>query len=166
MSVSSSEFRANADDFTKAYVEAALWSSSANIGECGDRSGCAHVGVTDQNGACSKCGGETWGTDKSFQDREFDIENIAPETLDEFVADCAKFQTDNGHLITRENCNYDGCSADKYAGQDFWLTRNRHGCGFWDGHWEKPAATKLTDAAHAFGETDLSVGDDGLIYAN
>lgn len=47
----------------------------------------------------------------------------------------------------------------------FWLTRCGHGCGFWDGDWSEPAATILTDAAHAFGNVDLYVGDDGKIYA-
>jgi hypothetical protein len=50
------------------------------------------------------------------------------------------------------------------AGHDFWLTRNGHGAGFWDGDWPEPLATVLTDAAHAFGELSPYVGDDGLIY--
>lgn len=33
-----------------------------------------------------------------------------------------------------------------------------------DGDWSEPHATRLTEAAHAFGEVNLYVGDDGRIY--
>lgn len=48
-------------------------------------------------------------------------------------------------------------------GHDFYLTRNRHGAGFWDrglgdlGQW-------LTDMSHPYGESGEYIGDDGLIY--
>jgi hypothetical protein len=46
---------------------------------------------------------------------------------------------------------------------DIWLTRNRHGAGFWDrGHGE--ADQMLTHCAHLLGERDVYRGDDGLIY--
>ncbi len=51
------------------------------------------------------------------------------------------------------------------AAHDFWLTRCGHGAGFWDGDWPEPAATVLDNAAKAFGNVDLYVGDDGQIYA-
>jgi hypothetical protein len=50
------------------------------------------------------------------------------------------------------------------AGHDVWLTRNGHGCGFWDGDWSEPAATRLTKASKKFGEFNLLVGDDGKIH--
>lgn len=49
------------------------------------------------------------------------------------------------------------------AGHDFWLTRNRHGDGFWDrGLGER--GERLSDAARVYSSVDLYVGDDGLIY--
>ena len=51
------------------------------------------------------------------------------------------------------------------AGHDFWLTRNGHGAGFWDGGWPEPAATEMTNASKAAGEINLMIGDDGLLYA-
>ena len=48
-------------------------------------------------------------------------------------------------------------------GHDFWLTRNRHGAGFWD-RGLGDVGDRLTKAAHAFGESDLYVGDDGNLY--
>lgn len=88
---------------------------------------------------------------------KFFADNIAPESLAEITADCAKFQADNGPLIV---------GREQEAGQDFWLTRQRHGAGFWDGSWDGDceAGDKLTAAAHAFEQTDFYLGDDGKIY--
>lgn len=52
------------------------------------------------------------------------------------------------------------------AGHDFWLTRNGHGAGFWDGDWETEAGKRLTDASRPYGSSDLYVGDDGKIYVS
>ena len=41
---------------------------------------------------------------------------------------------------------------DEMLGNDFWLTRNRHGAGFWDGDYPEPLGRQLTDAAHTFSE--------------
>jgi len=50
------------------------------------------------------------------------------------------------------------------AGHDFWLTRNGHGAGFWDGDWPDDAGGRLTEASKKYGEFNLYVGDDGLIH--
>lgn len=58
-------------------------------------------------------------------------------------------------------------AADLYPsdlGHDFFLTRNRHGAGFWDGDYEKSLGQLLTRISHEFGEADPYVGDDGLLY--
>lgn len=49
------------------------------------------------------------------------------------------------------------------AGRDFFLTRNRHGAGFWDGDWPR-WGERLTKLAHSFGEQSLYVGDDGKLH--
>ena len=54
--------------------------------------------------------------------------------------------------------------ADDTAGHDFWLTRNGHGCGYWDGDYPEPQATEMTDASKVFGEFNIYPGDDGAIY--
>ena len=48
---------------------------------------------------------------------------------------------------------------------DFWLTRNGHGAGFWDGDRKAPHSDKLTELSKSFGQVDLFVGDDSRIYA-
>lgn len=46
---------------------------------------------------------------------------------------------------------------------DFWLTRNGHGVGFWDRD-VGAVGDRLTKACKKFGETYLYVGDDGKIH--
>lgn len=124
------------DEFTRAYIEAALWSSND---ESDDR------------------GGEPL-------DANYGPEDIAPESLEKVFEDCRKFQEEWGHLLTDENCHYHGCSCLTYAGHDFWFTRNGHGCGFWDGDWEDSVGETLTAACKEFRELYPCVGDDGKIY--
>lgn len=89
-------------------------------------------------------------------DYKYSFSDIAAETLERMLADCKAFQA----------AHWDDIACDlSRAGHDFWLTRERHGAGFWDGDWPEPAATRLTDASHAFGEFSLYIGDDGKVYA-
>ncbi len=89
-------------------------------------------------------------------DRDYGIHDVSAEAIARAMADCAKFQGENASEIA-------GGDTDR-AGHDFWLTRNGHGAGFWDGDWEDADGKKLTDASHAFGEVDLYAGDDGELY--
>ena len=50
----------------------------------------------------------------------------------------------------------------QHVGHDFWLTRNGHGAGFWDGDYVNGEA--LTQLAKSFGTCDMYVGDDGKVY--
>lgn len=84
------------------------------------------------------------------------LHDIAQSAINAAVTDCRQFQADNAEWLAE----YD----DEQAGVDFWLTRNRHGAGYWDGDYTQPAAAKLTAAAHAFGEVDWYVADDGMVY--
>jgi hypothetical protein len=52
------------------------------------------------------------------------------------------------------------------AGNDFWLTHNGHGAGFWDGDLPDEIGDALTKASEKYREIDLYVGDDGMIYGN
>jgi hypothetical protein len=49
---------------------------------------------------------------------------------------------------------------------DFWLTRNGHGAGFWDGDYEEELGEKLTAICKKMGSIDLYVGDDNKIYSS
>jgi len=108
------------DEFTIAYIEAALWSTDDDNGES--------------------------------LDKNYSTEDIGEETLEKIKGDCEKFQLENNEIVGEES----------KAGHDFWLTRNGHGAGFWDGDWEE--GEKLTASANKFGEFNLYIGDDNLIY--
>lgn len=112
------------DSFTRAYMEAALWSS------------------TDDDG--------------TPLDRDYSTADLSDETQAKMYADCAKFQELAGDLLDEVSLSQ--------AGHDFWLTRNGHGAGFWDGDYPKEIGEKLTKLSKRFGEYDLYVGDNGTIY--
>ena len=87
---------------------------------------------------------------------------LADETVTIFKADCAKFQSDNAELLTPAR-EYQSTS---HIAHDFWLTRNGHGSGFWDGDYPKELGKALTRASKAFGECYLYIGDDGRLYVS
>lgn len=96
-------------------------------------------------------------------DRNYDALDIAPEAMERIEADCARFYEAFAYRDDFE-CTRSRYTADEQAGHDFWLTRNGHGAGFWDGDWLEPFATEATDACKEYGELWPYVGDDGLIY--
>ena len=129
--------------FTRAYLECALWSSNDERGGRGD-------------------GGTPL-------DENYSLESLAPETLLRAIKDCAAFEEANAQdfvrsLPMRKQNEGSTTTQSEYAGHDFWLTRNGHGAGFWDGDWSEPQASRLTAASKAFGSIDLYVGDDGRLY--
>src|SRR5690606_21967524 len=95
-------------------------------------------------------------------DSRFDESDIAPETRAAMHRDCWTFLRDNAEHIRKGWPTFK--NEHGQAAHDFWLTRNGHGAGFWDGDWPEPHATKLSEAAQAFGTFDLYVGDDGRLY--
>ena len=116
-------------NFTDAYIEAMLWSS------------------TDDN-------------DEPL-DENYDVSDIATEFMSKIKRDCKKFLRENYQYIEEDEM--------KQAGHDFWLTRNGHGAGFWDGDWDyeingKNVGDHLTKEAKKFGEVIPYIGDDGKIY--
>lgn len=98
-----------------------------------------------------------WSTtddnDDSLEDN-YSIDDISESCLTAMIADCVKFQAENMPMII------DDLSE---AGHNFWLTRNGHGAGFWDGDYPEHGET-LTAKSKEFKEVELYVGDDGLIY--
>ena len=97
-------------------------------------------------------------------DKNYGPDDIAPETRARMERDWYLFCLRADGLIVDANLMRGQCSAETQAAHDFWLTRNGHGAGFWDGDWEKSAGEKLTALAKKFGGMDLYVGDDGKIH--
>lgn len=128
------------DTFTRAYIECALWASMDN---------------SDPN------------TGGNPMDQNYSVQDIAPETLAQMVKDCAEFQESNATLLGQW---YSECGeSPERAGHDYWLTRNRHGAGYWDrwdgGTPQGKIGRALTELAHLDGGCYLYTGDDGKVYA-
>ncbi len=79
------------------------------------------------------------------------------DTLANLRADCRSFWHRFGCYIEPAGM------TPEQAGHDFWLTRNGHGAGFWDGDWPEPYGDMLNQGAKCYGEFDTYLGDDGLI---
>lgn len=96
----------------------------------------------------------------------YSIHDLTPEALAEMVNACQDFQTthDNAELLESW---YAGGETPERAGHDFWLTRNRHGAGFWDRYYSGSPmgklGNKLSDLARTYGDCDLYVTDDGKV---
>ena len=71
------------------------------------------------------------------------------EAIQRATEDCGAFLADHATEIGSKHSR---------AGNDFWLTRNQHGAGFWDGDWENEET--LTKGAHAYGEAYVSFDAD------
>lgn len=141
---------ADLDAFTQGYIEALFFTNAEELG-AGDF-------------LVARC--EAAGEAHGFSD-------LAPETLAQIIANCAKFQASDGWRdclqdARREPERGEGVEVvfpdDTRAGRDFWYTRNGHGAGFWDGDWPEPYGAQLAYASTAFGEVDAYLGDDGKVH--
>ena len=99
-----------------------------------------------------------WSSPSGTDEAEFmdGVEaELAEETVEAMRKDVTAFIAANaGDLLDM---------PPEQTGHDLWLTRNRHGAGFFDrGLGER--GERLTRAAQALGERTLYLGDDGLIY--
>lgn len=87
------------------------------------------------------------------------VRDLDTSAVKKIFADCKKFIRDNTDALIAT-----GARAEQ-NGHDFWLTRNRHGVGFWDRGYPKELGDALTRASQKFGEQSPYVGDsNGKIY--
>lgn len=90
------------DDFTMAYIECALWAS------------------TDDN-------------DEPL-DSNYSIDDIEPDSMEKIIEECKEFQYSWANTLA-EYCKlyqHPEYTSMSLAGNDYWLTRNGYGAGFWD----------------------------------
>lgn len=96
----------------------------------------------------------------------YDVKDLAPEALQRATKTCEDFEKHKdlwAYASVHKNGDW---SVEEQVGHDLWLTRNRHGSGFWDRPeiYGKENAEKLTKLAHDLGEESLVIGDDGLLH--
>ena len=121
------EVKASLDSMVNMYLRTALWSS---------------------NDESTPEGGEPF-------DKNYDLQDIAPESIAKAKEDCAAFLEKAGDLASEFD--------DEDLGHDFWLSRNGHGAGFFDGDYGDKG-DELQKLAKSFGEVNPMLGDDGQIY--
>lgn len=124
--------------FVTGYMTAALWSSSDTM-------------PGDEDGQVVPLDTFEWGDGETLKRGR----------------ECAAFFRQARHLLEQyaeERSVPYSASVWEYAGYDFWLTRCRHGAGFWDRGLGE-LGTKLTAVCHSEGEIDLYLGDDEKVYS-
>jgi len=122
------------DNFVDGYLDAVLW-----------------VGVSQMYG--DEYTSEDIRSDYLSSEEAFD-----DKCLEEILVDCDNFFEEASKFI-----EIDGTDADtmQRAGADFFLTRNGHGAGFWDGGWTE--GDVLTTIAEPYGSTDYTLDDNTLL---
>ena len=88
-------------------------------------------------------------------DATHSISDIDAESTQQAINDWNAFRDKAGTLLN-------GLDLTDIA-HDFWLTRNRHGSGFWGGDYEDAVGKVLTEIAHSFAGCDVIVCDDNTL---
>jgi hypothetical protein len=157
------------DYFTEKYIEIALWSSVDSINAPDDN--------PDEEDDEEDIEGDEWKTEpkpvRPALKSSYTVRDMDMQTIERMQRDCKDFYHKYSEMY------HSAGWADSLAAHDFWLTRNRHGAGFWDREQEnldrelylnmsyerfEDIKDNLTKAAHSYGEFNLYMGDDGLIY--
>jgi len=102
-----------------------------------------------------------WSSTDEYEhplDDNYSVGDIDAASLETMYAECDAFIAANWEAIRATEQTAAQC------GHDLWLTRNRHGVGFWDRGYPKALGDALTEAAHLEGERYLYIGDDGKVY--
>ena len=97
------------------------------------------------------------GEDDQPLDNTYDADDIAATSVADARAEVLDFIMAQLELLEESGLD------DEQIGHDFWLTRNRHGAGFWDRGLGE-VGDKLTEACRPYGSSDCYVGDDGKVY--
>ena len=93
-------------------------------------------------------------------DHNWTAQDLSQDALDQIHQDCHIFLYNIPYYISVGLVPVDTARL----AYDFWLTRNGHGAGFWDGDWRDDIGADLTKLSKSFSHQDPYVGDDGEIY--
>ena len=137
------------DDFTFQYLVTSIWAETVSLPVPEDEliDGCMDVDEDHPLYGIDECGN---------YDDHFEIEDFTVEAVRLAKKDCEAFQNSNEFDLEDEDI--------ETAGHDFWLTRNGHGAGFWDGDYEEEKGERLTQKSQDFGELHIWVDNDGKLH--
>jgi len=85
------------------------------------------------------------------------VHSINKDCLIKAFKDLDAFFEEAGSILDSTDYDHD------QACHDFYFTRNRHGVGFWENdHCSKEQGRELTELAHKYGETYVSIHGDTI----
>jgi hypothetical protein len=117
--------------------------------------------IVDGYLTCQLWVGHDMDREDTMLDENYGREDISEAYVDKVREELLAVVTDHPlavrmYLNSRERTGYD---RNELFGHDFYLTRERHGAGFWDRGLGE-LGNYLTDIAHAYGEAE-QLWDDG-----
>jgi hypothetical protein len=143
-------------DMTVSYLETILWAEGCSLPVPEDElvNGCKDVDVDHP----------WYGINESdYLDEHFGIDDFSDESLDRAESDCVEFFNRIEDLIGRAR----RFANSSHIAYDFWLTRQGHGAGFWDGDYADETddvGDELSKVAAEFGECYIVIGEDGQLH--
>ena len=151
------------NEILKGYLESALWTEEERLGdEMGKTNDVMTNDYDDEEGESQEEIRFMKIMKNNLQTKPFESftrEDIDPNSLIQAYLDIKTFINAAGSAAITEALEAD----DKFQlGMDIWLTRNRHGAGFFDHSYDNEQ--QLTTAAQNLKEVDLYVGDDNKLH--
>lgn len=108
-----------------------------------------------------ECDPETGG---SPLDENYGFDDLTAHAKAKIALDCSEFWHMAQPLVHRASHKQSGRAPIGLVGHDFVMSRNGHGCGFWDGDWSpEDVAESLHDISRSLGEISLHVTDDDTL---
>ena len=150
------------NEILKGYLESALWTEEERLKDDVESTNDVVTNNYDDEEGETEDELRFMRIMNNFQKKSiesFTREDIDPDSLIQAFLDIKKFIINAGSIAIREALE----NNDKFQlGKDVWLTRNRHGAGFFDHNYKHE--TELTIAAENLKEVDLYVGDDNKLH--
>jgi hypothetical protein len=95
-------------------------------------------------------------------DDHFGIEDFTEESLRKAQSELDDWFDHIEELgLTEKVAEY---NDDDYVAHDFWLTRNGHGAGYWDGDYGDELGRTLTDECKPYGGQHVWVDESGYLH--
>lgn len=99
-------------------------------------------------------------SEHEFLDCSKSIDDVEDKTLEFLNKELVEFINKYYHLVRKTDVD---TTKETFAHM-FWLTRNGHGSGFWDGSYKN--GDELSDACDNYPAISLLINDDGKVYAS